>query len=123
MDNTYRRQEPATWCLINGEGFVSSRRHGTALSLNRSGVQIWNWLSDGRTLMEIDEALCRLYGESSSTSEDVNRFLSDLDAHDLIATGEDRDRNGPIDVPERTGDAYARPAIEALDENPAYVFA
>ena len=123
MQPTYRRMRDTNWCLINGDGYIASSRKGTTLAMNRSATLIWDWLADGHTVCEMEEALRRLYEDQTFSREDITRFITDLDAHGLVASDAEGNGKVHIDVARHSGGDYARPALEPIGEPQTFAFA
>jgi hypothetical protein len=60
-------------------------RHSRYLLVNKSGCALWRALLDGTTRAALVERLAGTYGvDRQRAVDDVDAFLSELDARDLI---------------------------------------
>ena len=72
---------------FDGSGLVFDPETNSAVSLNKTGVFLWNLLKDGRSEQEMAAALLERYDgvTPEKAAADVRAFLDDLRARSLIS--------------------------------------
>ena len=80
------RQDAVEWRRLEGEIVALDLRRALYLSVNRTGVALWEALAQGATSRRLEEILVAEHGVDAQTaSRDVAAFLADLHEHGLLA--------------------------------------
>jgi hypothetical protein len=80
------RDEAVTWRIVDGEAIVLDQRTWAYLSMNGTGALLWQRLVAGASEPELVATLVESFELSEDQSRgDVNRFLTALREHDLLA--------------------------------------
>lgn len=74
---------------FDGSGLVFDPETNGAVSLNKTGVFLWNLLKDGRSEQEMADAILENYDgvTPEKAAADVTAFLDSLRARSLISEG------------------------------------
>jgi len=83
---TFRlRQEAVQWRRLEGEIVALDLQRALYLSVNRTGVALWESLARGATRDHLEEILVAEHGLGAQTAaSDVDAFLVDLDEQGLL---------------------------------------
>ena len=79
------RHQDLKWREIEGEMVAVDIRTSTYLSANRSGMALWEPLSEGTSRAALVETLVAAFGiDHGDAAADVDAFLAELRARDLL---------------------------------------
>lgn len=79
------RGDRLSWRVLDGEVVALDAAASAYLGANQSGAILWELLAAGTTRPELATALVDRYGLDRATAEaDVDRFVADLRAADLL---------------------------------------
>ena len=86
MSELRLRADGVHWREIDGEVVALEARSSTYVASNASGALLWRELAAGTTRERLVTALADAYGIDRARGEaDVDRFLAELAAQDLLA--------------------------------------
>ena len=79
------RDDAVRWREIDQEIVAVDLGRSDYVSTNESGVLLWRRLAEGTTREQLVEELVSAFGiDRERASEDVGRFLDELDARNLV---------------------------------------
>jgi hypothetical protein len=79
------RDDAVRWREIDQEIVAVDLGRSDYVSTNESGVLLWRRLAEGTTRQQLVEELVSAFGiDRGRASEDVGRFLDELDARNLL---------------------------------------
>ncbi len=79
------RDDAVRWREIDREIVAVDLGRSDYVSTNQSGVLLWRRLAEGTTREQLVEELVSAFGiDRERASEDVGRFLDELDARNLL---------------------------------------
>jgi hypothetical protein len=79
------RDDAVRWREIDQEIVAVDLGRSDYVSTNESGVLLWRRLAEGTTREQLVEELVSAFGiDRERASEDVGRFLDELDARNLL---------------------------------------
>lgn len=87
MAAAFRLDEGAVqWSRLDGEIVALDLRRSLYLSINRTGVVLWESLAQGATPQRLEEILVAEHGVDAPTAvRDVAAFVADLQQQGLLA--------------------------------------
>jgi Coenzyme PQQ synthesis protein D (PqqD) len=89
MESIMKISEHVRTTMTQDGAVLMNIKGGSMLTLNPTGSIIWQRLSDGQTPAQIAAQLASKFGISQEqASADVNEFLEQLEAHQLIESEE-----------------------------------
>lgn len=95
---------------VDGEALIIHTPSGTYYSLEGTGEHVWNALLNGCTPEEIAKAYAETaQGALDSVTEDVARFVRELQAEQLIVDGDQTAAPGSLEPPRRP---FSSPALQ-----------
>ncbi len=104
---------------IDGETIILNMDSGSYFSLNNSGTAVWESISSGVSLNEIDKELQRIYPNTETVKNDLDDFIEKLLAEALLSKNANTEENGSdfSKKPESllhnlSRDSYEKPAFE-----------
>lgn len=87
-DELRLRQRNLAWREVEGEIVSLDSAGSNYLAANRSGAVLWKALADGATLADLVTLLTATFAiEESVARRDVEAFVGELEAHDLLERG------------------------------------
>lgn len=86
MTATFRlRQDAVEWRRLDGEIVALDLRRSLYLSINRTGVALWEALAQGATNRRLEEILVAEHRiDRQTAARDVDAFLADLREQELL---------------------------------------
>lgn len=70
---------------VDNEGIVVATERGQAILLNGIGYQVWNWLSEAKSLQELITLSCQAnLIDQSQADQDLRRFITRLHELQLV---------------------------------------
>ena len=85
MTNLRLRDDAVRWREIDQEIVAVDLGRSDYVSTNESGVLLWRRLAEGTTQEQLVDELVSAFGiKAERASEDVRRFLAELDARNLL---------------------------------------
>ena len=79
------RIDDVTWTATENELVALDLRTSRYLTVNDSGIGLWQLLERGATATELVKALCAEYDvDEAAARTDIDAFLADLKERDLI---------------------------------------
>ena len=92
MESMMKISEHVRTTITQDGAVLMNIKGGSMLTLNPTGSIIWQRLSEGHAPAQIAAQLASEFGISQEqASADVNEFLEQLEAHQLIESGESAD--------------------------------
>lgn len=75
----YKRAHKVPWRVVDGKAVLVSVPNSEVMVLNDTGTEIWDFLSEGRTLDEIVEHLVTVFEcDRGSCSGDAEDFIAEM---------------------------------------------